>query len=162
MGTVTGTVTGTVRALYGHCTGTVGGPGKTASPSFSSRSALGRFFCIFIHSRNCLQIPQTKNENTPSQKNARVEPGSPDGLPLSKKIEEVGIITDSPTNISTWPSTYLCLGRPGTLKRAHIQIRVACFRRCATPVPPLLLLTPGFKGTYASPEPWHGWPHPVY
>ena len=139
MGIVTGTVTGTVRALYGHCTGTVGGPGKTASLSFSSCSALGRFFCIFIHSHNCLQIPQTKNENTPSPKKkrreARVEPGSPDRLPLSKIIEEVGIITDSPTNMRTWPSTYRC--KPGTLKPAQTQSRVACLRRCATPVPPL-------------------------
>ena len=70
-------------------------------------------------------IEQTKKNPL---KNARVEPGSPGGLPLSKTTEEVGIIADSPTNIRTWPSTHLCLGRPGTLKRAHILIRVACQR----------------------------------
>ena len=127
-----GHCTGTVRALYGHCRGS----GENSITIFSSRSALGRFFCIFIHSHNCLQIPQTKHESTPSQtKKARVEPGSPDRLPLSKIIEEVGIITDSPTNMRTWPSTYRC--KPGTLKSAQTQSWVVCLRRCATPVPPL-------------------------
>ena len=80
----------------------------------------GSFVYLFAFVTNYL------NEQT--KKIARVEPGSPDGLPLSKNTEEVGIIADSPTNIRTWPSTHLCLGRPGTLKRAHILIRVACQR----------------------------------
>ena len=153
------------RALYGHCTGTVralsGVREKQHHYLFPPALRWEGSFVYLFALATVFKFPKQKMKTHPRKKNARVEPGSPDGLPLSKKIEEVGIITDSPTNISTWPSTYLCLGRPGTLKRAHIQIRVACFRRCATPVPPLLLLTPGFKGTYASPEPWHGWPHPV-
>ena len=44
-------------------------------------------------------------------------------------------------------------GRPGTLTSAQVQIRVACLRRCATPVPPLLNTTPRFRRASPSPNP---------
>ena len=128
-----GHCTGTVRALYGHCRGS----GKNSIPIFFLLLCVGKVL-LYIYSLSQLSSnsPNKKMKTHPRQKNkARVEPGPPDGLPLSKIIEEVGIIIDSPTNMRTWPSTYRC--RPGTLKSAQTHSRVACLRRCATPVPPL-------------------------
>ena len=127
------------RALYGHCTGTVralsGVREKQHHYLFPPALRWEGSFVYLFTLTTVFKFPKQKKRTHPRKKKARVEPGSPDRLPLSKIIEEVGIITDSPTNMRTWPSTYRC--RPGTLKSAQTQSRVACLRRCATPVPPL-------------------------